>query len=285
MLPNFLIIGAEKGGTTWLYEKLRRHSEVYMPRVKELYFFNNEGSSDKTQEWYEKHFEPAPAVGEATPAYMFDREAPRRIAEVVPDVKLIACLRYPTDRAYSHYWMDRGIGEIDCPFEEVVYERIDPYIGNGLYGEQLDRYLSYFDRDQLLILISEEVFAEPSASLNKICSFLGVDDTFYQDQEWIESRENRAAQSRSKLALEVMAIIGNWMRHTEGARQILDALKATGLTDLIKDANRRPREKPKMDPEVRADLDKYYASTVGSIEDLLGREIETWRNEMESVVT
>ena len=280
MLPNFLIIGAEKAGTTWLYEKLRRHPEVYMPRVKELWFFSRDGSEGKTQEWYEKHFEAAPAVGEATPAYMYDQQVPRRIADAIPDVKLIACLRHPTDRTYSHYWMNRGLGEVDCTFEEVVREKREPYIGNGRYGEQLDRYLSYFDRDQLLILISEEVFSDQSASLNHICSFLGVDDAFYQDQEWIASRENRAARTRSKFALEVMQVIATWMRHTEGVRQVLDALKATGLTDLIKDANREPREYPEMDPEVRKALDEYYASTVLRVEEILGREIKAWRDKM-----
>ena len=282
MLPNFLIIGAEKGGTTWLYEKLRRHPEVYMPRVKELYFFNNDGSESKTREWYEKHFEAAPAVGEATPAYMYNEQVARRIAEMIPDAKLIACLRHPTDRIYSHYWMNRGLGAVDCSFNEVVSERQEPYIRNGLYGEQLDRYLSYFDRDQLLTLISEEVFSAPSASLNKICSFLGVDDTFYQDQEWLARRENRAARTRSKMALEVMSAVGGWMRHTEGARQVLDALKATGITDVIKGVNREPREYPEMDSELRKELDEHYASTVLYVEEILGREIRAWRDKMVS---
>jgi len=277
MLPNFLIIGAAKSGTTWLYEKLRRHPEVYMPRVKELYFFSRDGGEGKTRGWYEKHFESAPAVGEATPAYMYNEQVPRRIADLIPDVKLIACLRHPTDRVYSHYWMNRGLGEVDCAFKDVVRERQDPYVRNGLYGEQLDRYLSYFDRDQLLILISEEVFSEPSASLNEICSFLEIDDTFYQDQEWIARRENRAARTRSRTALEVMSVVGGWMRHTEGARQVLDALKATGLTDLIKDANRKPREYPEMNPEVRKELDEYYAPTLLRVEEIVGREIEAWR--------
>lgn len=278
MLPNFLIIGAEKGGTTWLYEKLRRHPEVYMPRVKELYFFNNDGGEGKTREWYEKHFEAAPAVGEATPKYMYDEHAPRRIADMVPDMKLIVCLRHPTDRVHSHYWMDRGVGKVDCSFNKVVRKRREPYIRNGLYGEQLDRYLSYFDRDQFLILISEEVFSAPSASLNRICSFLGVDDTFYQDQEWIARRENRAARIRSRTALEVMSAVGGWMRHTEGARQVLDAVKAMGFADLIKDANRESREYPEMDCEVRKELNEYYAPTVQRVEEILGRRVDAWRS-------
>ena len=280
MLPNFLIIGAEKSGTTWLYEKLRRHPEVYMPRVKELYFFTRDGSLGKTREWYEKHFEASPAVGEATPAYMYNEQVAKRIADTIPDVKLVACLRYPTDRIYSHYWMNRGLSEVDCAFEQVVRERKEPYIGNGRYGEQLDEYLSYFDRDQLLILISEEVFSEPSATLNHICSFLGVDDTFYQGQEWIADRENRAARNRSNFVLSVIQVIGTWMRHTEGARQVLDAFKAIGIADMIKGANREPREYPEMDSELRKELDKQYVPTVRRVEEILGRKIDAWRDKM-----
>lgn len=280
MLPNFLIIGAPKSGTTWLYKKLRRHPDVYMPRVKELCFYSRDGSEGKTREWYEKHFEVASAVGEATPTYLYHRQAPRRIADTIPDVKLIACLRHPTDRTYSHYWMNRGLGEVGCTFREVIRKGHEQFIEESLYGEQIDRYLSYFDQNQLLILISEEVFSEPSASLNNICSFLGVDDAFYQGQEWIASRENRAARARSQLALEVMSAIGGWMRHTEGVRQVLDLAKAAGLTDLIKNANLETREYPEMDLEVRKKLDEQYASTVRHVEAMLGREIEEWRDKM-----
>jgi hypothetical protein len=277
MLPNFLIIGAQKAGTTWLYEKLRRHPEVFMPEVKELGFFSRDGSLGKSQEWYEGHFETAPAIGEATPDYLYHPQAPRRIADTIPDANLIACLRDPTDRTYSHYWMNRGLGSVDCSFEEVVRRKQGQYVERSLYGEQLARYLSYFDRNQLLILISEEVFSNPSASLNHICSFLGVDDAFYQGQEWITDRENCAAQSRSESVLKTIRAVAIWMRHTEGARQVLDVIKATGLADLIKDANREPRKYPEMDPEMREELDKYYEPIVNRVEEIIGRRVEMWR--------
>lgn len=277
MLPNFLIIGAQKAGTTWLYKKLRRHPEVYMPRVKELHFFNRDDGLGKTQKWYETHFETAPAVGEATPDYLHHPQAPQRIADKIPDANLIACLRHPTDRTYSHYWMNRGLGEVDRAFKEVVRRKQEQYVERSLYGEQIDRYLYFFDRNQVLILIFEEMFSDPSVSLNNICSFLGVDNSFYQDQEWITSHENPAANSRSKWVLKTIRSVATWMRHTEGARQVLDALKATGITDLIKSANREPREYPEMDAEVRKELDEYYRPTVGRVEEIIGRRIAAWR--------
>ena len=114
--------------------------------------------------------------------YLYDPKAPARIHEVIPDIKLIACLRYSTDRAYSHYWMARGKGHTSMSFEEVVQSREARFIERGRYARQIERYLDYFERDQILILIHEEVFNAPSESLNKICSFLGVDDMFYRNQ-------------------------------------------------------------------------------------------------------
>lgn len=261
-----------------------------MPSVKELGFFSQnrlsaEKSNAKTKDlhWYKYHFQNArdkSAIGEATPDYLFHRQAPRRIAEVLPNAKLVACLRHPTDRTHSHYWMARGLGETNRPFEEVICSNQEQHVERSFYGEQLDRYFSYFDRDQFLILISEEIFAEPSTSLNDICSFLEVDDTFYRSQEWISGHENQAARSRSELAAEVIRTIATWMRHAEGVRQVLDVLKATGLTSFIKDANREPLNYPEMDPEVRKKLDQRYASTVLRVEEILGRRIEAWREKM-----
>lgn len=262
-----------------------------MPAVKELGFFSQNGLDleepsafgAKSLHWYKHHFQNAreqSAVGEATPDYLFHRQAPKRIAKLIPDVKLLACLRHPTDRTYSHYWMARGLDGANRTFEEVVSNDQGQHIERSFYGEQLDRYFSYFDRDQFLILISEEIFTEPSTSLNSICSFLGVDDTFYQSQEWISGQENQAARRKSKVATEAIRTIATWMRHTEGARQVLDVLKAMGLTRLIKNANREPRDYPEMTSEVRKELDQRYASTVLRVEKILGRRIEAWRKKM-----
>jgi len=177
-----------EAGTTWFHDRLRRHPEVYMPAVKELHYFNREGSNaersgngeTKDLKWHASHFREAgqeEAVGEVTPMYLCDEAAPSRIHDRLPDVKLIACLRYPVDRAYSHYWMARGKGHTSISFEEVVQSREARFIERGRYARQIERYLDYFERDQILILIHEEVFDAPSESLNAICSFLGIEDT------------------------------------------------------------------------------------------------------------
>jgi hypothetical protein len=290
MLPDFLVIGAEKAGTTWLYDRLKRHPTVFMPSVKELHFFNQRNSNleltdtfeEKDREWYEYHFrnaEEEAAVGEATPMYLCDEHAPERIAKSIPDVKLIACLRHPTDRAYSHYWMAKGKQHTELGFDEVVRRREDRFIERGHYGKQLERYLLHFDRDQLLILIHEELFTQPSTFLNRVCSHLGVDDTFYQDQSWIREKEHASSTERSVIFHQLIGKVATWMRTHEGTRQLLDGLKRVGVAGWIKQVNKQERPYPEMSEEIRAELDEYYADTFRQVEDILGRRVEVWRNQ------
>jgi len=290
MLPNFLHIGAEKSGTTWLYGRLHRHPDIFMPDVKELHYFNGKNSNlespannFKTQdlEWYEVHFEGAEeetAIGEATPMYLCDPEAPAKIHHTIPDVKLIACLRYPTDRAYSHYWMARGKDHTDQSFGEVARRRDERFIERGRYGKQLERYLDYFNRKQILILIHEEMFDVPSESLNKICSFLGVDDTFYRNQSWITKRAHPASTERSILLHRAIGTLATWMRGHKGFRQVLGWIKEVGIAKWVKQANKRERDYPEMPDKSRRDLDEYYAPTIHCVEQILGRQVKKWRS-------
>lgn len=287
-LPNFLVIGAEKAGTTWIHDRLRHHPDVFMSSVKELHYFNREGASaenisngtTKDLEWYASHFQGADeerAIGEATPRYLCDPSAPSRIQRQLPEVKLIACLRYPVDRAYSHYWMAKGKKHTSQDFEEIVDQRDSRFIERGRYGKQLAQYLSFFDRDQLLMLIHEEVFDAPSRSLNTICSFLDVDDTFFQGQSWVTEEVHPASTERSILLHRAIGAIATWMRHHKGARHVLNLLKRAGIAGGIKKMNKKTRDYPEMPTEVRKELDQYYASTVRRVENLVGRRIERWR--------
>jgi hypothetical protein len=287
--PNFLIIGAEKSGTTWLYDRLRRHPDVFMPEVKEIHYFNQLDSNHQPRrnyerhgfEWYEDHFrarEGEAAVGEVTPMYLCDKQASKRIRTHLPNVRLVACLRYPTDRAYSHYWMARGKEHMTRSFREVVQKRTLRFIERGRYGKQLERYLSQFNRSQILVLVHEELFADPVQHLNAISSFLGVEDTFYRDQSWITDAVNRSSTVRSTALHRMIGNTAKWMRDHEGFRQVLDFLKRTGLTDRIKKVNKAPRDYPDMPYELRCELDQHYAPTVQRVEEVLDREIWTWRN-------
>lgn len=295
MIPNFLIIGAEKSGTTWLYDRLRRHPDIFMPGVKEIHFFNRENSNLKPRRnyeqhdetWYRNHFRQRSgeqAIGEATPMYLCDEAAPNRIRHHLPDVKLIACLRYPTDRAYSHYWMAKGKNHVRLDFEEVVRQQDPRFVERGRYEWQLKHYLDLFSRDQLLVLVHEEVFDSPSGSLKRICAFLDVDENFFQGQSWIKEKVHPSSTERSVFLHRTIGTVAKWMRAREGFRQMLDFLKEVGVAQWVKQMNKKPRDYPEIPDDLRRELDEYYTPTVQQVERVLGRRIEAWRKRSTTLV-
>jgi len=202
-LPDYLIIGAAKCGTSSLYEYLIQHPNVKPAAGKEINFFDKNYS--KGQKWYRTYFprlvnknkiKSNIITGEATPRYIDHPQAPIRVKKLIPDVKLIILLRNPIDRAYSHWNMLIRNPAIETkPFEEAVKlekKRIDglykkmendenfyspeyyqyAYLDRGLYLTRIKRWIKYFPRQQFLILDSEEFFNEPSRSYEKVLEFL-----------------------------------------------------------------------------------------------------------------
>ena len=208
-LPDFLIVGAQKAGTTALYAYLRWHPEIMGPSFKEVSFFDRHYAHGEA--WYRGHF-PArprqrlverrrgrrPLVGEASPSYLFHPLAAERVAAVIPGARLIALLRNPVDRAFSHYQHEVALGREPLSFEDAIdqedermrgeVERMlhEPayfsyawwnytYLARGRYAEQLERWLAAFPRDQLLILFTEELSRDPAATYGRVLAFLGAE--------------------------------------------------------------------------------------------------------------
>jgi Sulfotransferase domain len=178
VLPTFLLIGAMKSGTTTLYSYLAEHPEVYLPALKEPNFFNDHWH--RGVGWYERLFAGAGdalARGEASVRYTSfpdDPDCPRRIASVVPKVRLLFLARDPVDRIRSHYLHEVAALRERRPLERAVREN-PIYLDRSRYAMQLDRYLEHFRRDQLLVLRAEDLFRAPQEVLPRVSAFLGVD--------------------------------------------------------------------------------------------------------------
>ncbi len=195
-LPDFLIVGAQKAGTTALYSYLRRHPGIIGPAWKEISYFDRHYR--RGESWYRGHF-PAThrgrLVGEASPSYLFHPLAPERAAALLPEARLIALLRNPVDRALSHYHHEVALGREELPFEQALEQeeertrgetdrlRREPdyfshawwdhtYLARGRYAEQLERWLEAFPPEQLLVLATEELAALPGASYARVLEFL-----------------------------------------------------------------------------------------------------------------
>lgn len=234
--PDFLVIGAQKSGTTSLHRYLIGHPRVCWANTKEVHFFNDAYTLGVP--WYLAQFPwrwetrvagrrrgERTAVGEATPEYLFHPRVPARVHAFDPRMRLIAVLRDPVDRAYSQYQMQvRKRGETRT-FEELLdleqvelpreLERIaaDPayvspiglrrsYVSRGRYAEQFERWLRLFPREQLLILMSEELSADPPTTVARVADFLGLPPWELGDhRRWsCGSYEPMAEETRDRLA-------------------------------------------------------------------------------------
>jgi hypothetical protein len=186
-LPDCLICGAQKGGTRALISYLSQHPKIFT-YPHELNFFSMQ--YNKGINWYSKKFrkaKPNQLIIEKSPQYMYFYEAPRRIKEKLPDVKLIFILRDPVKRAYSHYWMNVLKGKEKKDFSEVIRYSIrqpEPcihnYISRGFYDEQLERYKKLFDKSQMLILQSYDLRHKTQETLNIVCDFLETEHFIYK---------------------------------------------------------------------------------------------------------
>lgn len=286
MLPNFLIIGAEKAGTTWLYDVLSRHPDIFLPETKELSYFNRLDSNLKISNYYERlkrswyedffvHCRGQTAAGDISPMYLCDDAAPARIAETLPEARLIAILRDPVERAASHYWMAHNKQHIAGSFSEIIASRHDAVVKRGLYGEQLERYFDLFPRSRLLVLIFEEVMNDREEAIAGICRFLDIDPSPLLDKDLSEA-VNPATAYRWPWLYNASIAIATALRQTPLLSWIPRALKKTGFNEKVKSMNAMEFSKPALTDEQRDELRAYYAADRERLETLLGRKIEVW---------
>lgn len=176
-LPNFFIIGARRCATTSLWHWVRSHPEVHMTALKEPSFFVAEHAWDRGFGWYQRLFENAglaTAVGEASTTYAdpCHTGVPDRIASALPDARLIYAIRHPVDRIVSEYRYFARCSPMKSPLDEAV---LDPaMLAESMYAATLDRYLLHFARDQILVLLYEELRGNCLATMRRVFEFLGV---------------------------------------------------------------------------------------------------------------
>jgi len=211
---NFLIAGTQKGGTTALYEYLKMHSEIIMPELKELHFFDKDiyFTDKEDYEQYHKYydFQNTKLKGEATPIYMYWETAPERIYKYNPDMKLILLLRNPISRAYSQWNMEIQKNNEYLSFSEAIrsekrrlntknemHIRHFSYLDRGLYSKQINRIKKYFPSTNVLILKSENLLIDHYSTLNKITDFLNISRFISLEKHVIHTRKYPSILSES----------------------------------------------------------------------------------------
>ena len=277
-LPNFLVIGAMKAGTTSLYHYLREHPQVFMPSVKELDYFAREPASGRGIDWYRRQFAPAPAeataVGEASTLYakhpLFPG-VPERIADSIPDAKLIYLVRDPIERIRSHYQHQVALGAERAPLDEAVFR--DPiYIDTSRYAMQIDRYLEVFARDQLLVVTSERLLGEREAAVRDVYAFVGVDQNHVPtnlDREFYRSADRA---THSPLAWRIRRSLKHRFPSLKRAKELVDA-------PLLRWRNRSgaaAEDAFVVTDEVRERITRLLEEDVRHLRDYLGLGFDGW---------
>ena len=298
-LPNFLLIGAAKSGTSSLYDYLGQHPEIFVSPVKEPNFFALEGEvvdfqgpgDDRTInavcitdiERYRALFREADehaAVGEASTLYLYSSKAPERIKHYLPNARLIAVLRNPVERAFSSFLHLRLEGrEPHDTFERALaeepwrigqnWQHLWHYRAMGLYAEQLERYYRAFGAEQLMIFKHEDLLADPVGVVQRICRFLAVDDSFVPD---VSVKYKVSGTPRSPALHRLLA------RPTLPRRMLRPLLPRTfrrRLLERLKQANMKPA-RPEIPSSARALLLQDYRDDIARTQQLVELDLTSW---------
>jgi hypothetical protein len=294
-LPNFLVIGAGRSGTTSLDAYLGEHPDVYLPDVKAPSFFFCEGLGRiddpslrlvtrnyfvADRRAYEALFDGVTtekAVGEVSPVYLASVHVAQRIAEAIPDARLIAVIRNPVDRVHARWVARRRDGLERRDFAELVREeRAGPlvrddafgtYLAGGFVAHVLRTYLDRFPRERIRIHLFDDLVRDARAVMADLFAFLGVDPGFVPDTG---TRHNA---SRGTIANPLLR--GVWTR-TAFARAAVRPFVPQRARDAVFAAFSRNLVASPLDPGLRADLTGLYRDEIGTLQELLDRDLSAW---------
>ncbi len=277
-LPTFLIGGAQKAGTTALWESLRGHPDIGMARLKEPQFFTYEGKFGRGFEYYTALFagtESRSARGEASTMYLCAPDSAHLISQSIPDVKLIFCLRDPVLRMHSNYWWDKRFRSDLPPFEEMVrtnHPQLQVYAARSHYAVQLARFRRHFADDQIKVVLSDDLSAGRRAVLQDVCAFVGVDPGALSHSA--PAGHNSAARSRS---VRLQRLLGDHRR--EWTRFL--PRPAAGMLWRAKERALRMNAVratyPQLPTSLRQQLIACFEEDVVYVERLTNRSLPAWR--------
>jgi hypothetical protein len=273
MLPNLVVIGARKAGTTSLYHYLRAHPDIGMPREKELDFFVAERNWRRGREWYERLFPDDTSVrGEASPFYTSlprYRGVPERMAALLPDARIIYLVRDPVERLLSHYTMDIWMGRERRSLAEVVRDEQGQFVVESRYWMQLEPYLTRFPADQILVLDAAALLHRRANTLRRVFAFLEVDESFTSEC-FADIHMSRPAHRRRRGAAGAVETLNR----TLGKATTFDLIKRAPaplrrvLTSELKPAV--------LEAGQRRRLEALFAEDARRLRGFTGLELATW---------
>jgi len=290
-LPNLIVIGAGKCGTTALHYYLSLHPETSMSRPKELNFFVGDidpsrvslvtspgrvrkpiGNWSKGVDWYANHFSASARVrGEASPVYSSPSfpEVPERMSAVVPEAKLVMMVRDPIERAVSHWLHTRAEGREPKPIEEALADPTSIYLGRSRYGAVLERFLEHYDPSSILVVSQEELLRRRAATVYRVYSFAGLDASFVSPKLVRERNRGESGGGRPAFLrrLENTRLGRYGYRLPDDVRWAIERVTAP---------RGRKVERPVVEPDLRARLAEQLGEDAARFRELTGRPFSEW---------
>jgi len=271
--PSFIVVGPPRTGTSWLHKVLEPHATLPSPS-KETRFFDLH--FHRGFDWYSWHFPRTSRgpIGEIAPTYFASPEARQRIAETIPDAKIVFIFRNPVERAVSLYRLKLAYGMYRWSFPEAL--RRDPeLITSGLYWSHLSEWRTSFPDHQLLVMIYDDLARDPQAFVSKVATFIGLDDlTLSQSQLKRVFSTERMTRPRSYLATRTATAFADWCK----SRRLDHLVASVRESALIKLFLGGGESLPQLPPETLRELAELFRPEVEALESHLDRPLEHWKS-------
>ena len=283
---DFFIVGAAKAGTTSLYSYLNKHPEIEMSTIKEPDYFSNEfiekqslyykKESIKSLNKYHSLYSDTKNLirGEASVSYLFYEKVPKKIFKYNSRSKVIIMLRNPSDRAYSHYLMDKRLGFVRESFENIVHKKsthknsalfYQQYIELGQYAFQIKNYFDVFSKKNILIIDYDDFIYKSSEVMNKVCVFLNVENRSFSNTNKVYNKYTNASNKLVKVLYTfrfLREFIGNFF-----SESLKIKIQALFFTD---------EKKPTLNSEIQIFLKEYYKVELEKLSKLLNQNYSKW---------
>jgi hypothetical protein len=280
-LPDFIVIGAAKSGTSTLYRYLIKHPDLYIHWKKEIEYFCNEKNYSLGLDWYKEHFitpSNKELCGDMSTTYSrwpHTPDVPERIYKLIPEVKFIYILRHPVERTYSHYLHHMRDG-ITMTFEEAL-EKDNIYVDCSKYMMQINHYLRFFPKEKFLVIFLNGLKNNPVETLNKVQDFLEVERVNLVDEQQIVA--NKASADwyiRKKTTDRIKNMPGGMI-----LRKILPSAVKDKTFHLIRNSKigtslEKTYKPQKMLPETRVKLLKFFKEDTSELEKFISLELKDW---------
>jgi hypothetical protein len=280
-LPNLIIIGGLKCGTTSIHHYLGLHPEIQMSKPKELNFFAQELNWDLGLDWYASRFDSRFKVrGESSPHYTnlprFEG-VPERIHEHCPDAKLIYMVRDPIKRILSHWVHATGAGYETRELVPTLSEPDSSYVQRSMYWMQLQPYLERFDRAQIEIITQEELQGEREETMRKAFRFAGVDESFTSEQFDREWEKSSAKQGGKYQLMEKLVKLPGLRSFDRNFDRLPESMRWL-VEKVVHDPEKPPAPKPKLPDDLFETIRGRFGADVASLQEFAGREFAGWHD-------